>query len=312
MLGIYAGVKDPKKLKAAWDFIRFYDSDESRATQTRVYVESGAARRVNPKFLQQFGYEEYLADVPKEWTDAYAEALASGKPEPYGKNSNLIYKEMSTVFDTMLYDDRMEQLWRTKDEPGLKQRIHEILRDNVARTNERLVGYVPPEQQRRRRIVAGVVAAAVLVTFVFLFRYIWRVFTPANPEERSNVASLRRHWIAYLILLPALGTILIWQYIPLARGSVMAFQDYLIMGGSRWVGLDNFAQVLFDGAFWHALWVTCQFTFWTLVLGFFAPIFLAILLQEVPHGKVFFRTVYFIPHILSGLIVIMLWRSFYA
>ena len=42
--------------------------------------------------------------VPKEWVAAYEEALSSGKPEPYGKNSNLIYKEMSSPMDQMFYD----------------------------------------------------------------------------------------------------------------------------------------------------------------------------------------------------------------
>jgi multiple sugar transport system permease protein len=113
-------------------------------------------------------------------------------------------------------------------------------------------------------------------------------------------------------LLPALGTILLWQYIPLLRGSVMAFQDYLIMGGSKWVGMENFANVLFDPTFWNAMWVTCQFVFWSLSLGFFAPVLLAVLLQEVPRGKVFFRVVYFLPSIVSGIITIFLWRTFYA
>jgi multiple sugar transport system permease protein len=115
-----------------------------------------------------------------------------------------------------------------------------------------------------------------------------------------------------VILLPALATIFIWQYIPLIRGSLMAFQDYRIMGSSQWVGLDNFAQVLFDPSFWNALWVTFQFTFWSLAFGFFAPVFLAVLLQEVPLGKVLLRTIYFLPSVVSGLIVIFLWRSFYA
>jgi multiple sugar transport system permease protein len=206
----------------------------------------------------------------------------------------------------------VEECWKARNEAALKQRIQEILTAGVKRTNERLIGYVPPEVRKFRRRVAAAVAAVVLVIFFVLFRHLWRVFTPTDPLQRKQGWGFRRYWYAYLILIPAIGTILLWQYIPLARGSSMAFQDYMIMGSSQWVGLENFAQVLFDGAFWHALWVTFQFTFWSLALGFFAPVFLAILLQEVPRGKVLFRVIYFLPHVVSGLIVIFLWKSFYS
>jgi len=312
MMGIYAGVKDPRKLRAAWEFIRFYDSPEARAIRTRAFVENGLSAQVNAKALKAYGFEEYIVDAPPEWTATREEALKSGKPEPYGRNSNLIYKEMSRPMDQMFYDARLEECWKAGDDAGLKQRIQEIFTEAVKRTNERLIGYVPPATVKFRLRVAAVVVAVVLVAFVFLFRSIWKIFTPAIRGERKANWDFRRHWIAYAILLPALLTILIWQYVPLMRGSAMAFQDFRIMGGSKWVGLDNFAQLLFDQGFWNALWVTVQFTFWSLSLGFFAPVFLAILLQEVPRGKVLYRVIYYLPHMVSGLIVVFLWRTFYA
>jgi multiple sugar transport system permease protein len=313
MMGIFAGVKDPRRRQAAWEFIRFYDGPEARAICTRTLVENGLANQINPKFLRENHYEEFLADVPKEWANAHEEAIDTGKPEPYGKNANLIYKEMSSPMDQIFYDARIEKCWNAGDEACLKRRLQEIFSGAVRRTNERIIGYVPAEVQRVRRIVAAAVAGAVLLAFCLIFRYVWRVFTPVALGEGATIKwGFRRFWLAYAILLPALGTILVWQYLPLGRGSAMAFLEYQIMGGSKWVGLDNFAHVLFDPTFWNALWVTCQFTFWTLVLGFFAPVLLAIFLQEVPRGKVFFRIVYFLPHMVSGLIVIFLWRSFYA
>jgi multiple sugar transport system permease protein len=312
MMGVFAGVKDPRRRRLAWEFIRFYDGPEARAVQTRAMVEHGLAARVNPRYLRQFGYGEYLKDVPKEWVEAQEQAMIHGKPEPFGRNANLLYKEMSAPMDQMFYDAEMDRCWRAKDEAGLKRRLQAIMTEAVKRTNERIIGYVPPETRAFRLKVAAAVAAAVVVAFALVFRYLWKVFTPVEPGGPPRRGSARRHAFAWVVLLPALGTILLWQYIPLARGSAMAFQDFRIMGGSTWVGLDNFAQVLFDPTFWNALWVTLQYTFWSLSLGFFAPVFLAILLQEVPRGKVFFRTLFFLPHLVSGLIVIFLWRSFYA
>ena len=49
-----------------------------------------------------------------------------------------------------------------------------------------------------------------------------------------------------------------------------------------------------------------------IALGFWAPIALALLLQEVPRGSTFFRIVFYLPAVLSGVVVIFLWKSFYA
>ena len=114
-----------------------------------------------------------------------------------------------------------------------------------------------------------------------------------------------------MLLLPALLTILIWQYVPLLRGSVMAFEDYRIMGGSKWIWLDNFGHILWNPDWWSAVWNSLRYSFLVISLTFLPPIVLAILLQEVPRGRYFFRTVFYLPAVISGLVVILLWKTFY-
>jgi len=112
-------------------------------------------------------------------------------------------------------------------------------------------------------------------------------------------------------LLPAALTIVFWQYLPILQGSVIAFLDYRIMGASRVVWLDNFGDVLWDMEWWSTVWNSVRYTFLVLALTFIPPVILAILLQEVPRGKVFFRTIYYMPAVVTGLVVILLWKSFY-
>ena len=49
----------------------------------------------------------------------------------------------------------------------------------------------------------------------------------------------------------------------------------------------------------------------SLAIGFCPPIILAILLQEVSHGKIFYRIIYYLPAVISGVIVIYLWKLLY-
>lgn len=91
----------------------------------------------------------------------------------------------------------------------------------------------------------------------------------------------------------------------------MAFQDYRIVGTPAWTGLDNFIRVASDPGFWATWGRTLQYVGITLVLGFTTPVLLALLLSEIPRGKVFFRTVYFLPHLTSALVVTLLWKMMF-
>ena len=53
--------------------------------------------------------------------------------------------------------------------------------------------------------------------------------------------------------MPALGVVLFWQYVPLLMGAPLAVMDYELVIGSTFVGIDNFAIVLYDERFWSSL-----------------------------------------------------------
>jgi ABC-type sugar transport system permease subunit len=147
------------------------------------------------------------------------------------------------------------------------------------------------------------------IAFIALFGYVWKLFSVAKPI--SNRQRRKRYGLAYAMLFPAILTILVFNYYPLLRGAVMAFQDYNIMGRSTFVGLDNFAMVLFDPSFWLSIIRTVEYVFWSLLFVFLSPILLAIILSEIPFGKVFFRVVYYLPAVVSGLVVMLMWKMFF-
>jgi multiple sugar transport system permease protein len=110
---------------------------------------------------------------------------------------------------------------------------------------------------------------------------------------------------------PAAASIVLWAYYPLARGLTIAFQKYSILGGSSWVGLDNFISVFTQPIFYRSLLNSFLYVGLSLAIGFFIPIFLAIALNEIPRGKVFFRTVFYLPAMTSSVVVSLVWRQFY-
>jgi len=314
MTGIYVG-HDQRYRDAAWKYIRFFDGPEARKIRAKVFVENGLGHYVHPDLLRASGYPEYVRLVPKAWIEAYDEAMDKGVPEPYGENCQMVYFYVSAAISQVTTDREVKAAIEAFDADRAKARIRQILKERVTRSNEKMLHILTPEQQRLRTIVAYVVAVAITVVFVLLFRRVLKTFSQvglrhAGPSRQG--LQLSRYKWAYIILIPAVGSIALWRYWPLLRGTVMAFQDYNVRGFSQWVGIQNFANVLFDDDFWYAMWVSFKYAALFVTFGFTAPIILAILLTEVPRGKVLFRTIYYLPAVLSGVVVIFLWKGFFS
>lgn len=310
LLGIFSGIKDPQVREAAWKYVLFMSSEEAERIRTDTMVELGQANLINPVLLKKFGYEQFLALSPPGLEESFQEALDTGKPEPYGKNCNLVYNEMTLPLDQILLNDSIRRDWEAGNIDSAKQQMQEILNRAVTRTNERMIGYVAPEVMKFRRIVAAIVVTTIFVLFLWALRYVGRVFLRSSAMISRPVNS--RSIIPWLCLAPALLLIIVWSYIPLMRGTVIAFQDYQIILESTFIGLDNFAGALFDPSFWGAILATIHFAAYTLTLGFAAPILLAYALHLIPKHKIFYRTVYYLPSVISFTAVFFLWRELFS
>ena len=318
MMGIFSGAgesnnsglgeRDPQKVKeAAWKYIWFYDSEEAREIRLKVMIDAGFGKMQNPLYLERYGYEEYLKYSPAGWLETFQEAVENGKPEPYGHNCQKIYEYMTYPIDKTIVLENEGKLGDTREDK--RGRIREILDAAVDRTNQKMIGKIAPAVRLRRNRIATLVAIVVFSFFLFSLYRVWLIFTPKDQILTTNKKKF--NLAPYLMLIPALASILLWKYYPMFKGSQMAFQDYQIVGESSWIGFSNFADVLFDPVWWSALGKTLYYMTISLSLGFLPPIILAILLQEVSHGKVLYRVIYYLPAVISGVIVIYLWKLLY-
>lgn len=304
MLGIFAGVKDKRVRDAAWEYIRFVDSDEAHRIYTQTMVELGAGNFINPDWLEKYGYPQIARQAPAGLASTLKDAVDNGIPDPYGKNCQMIYQFMSRPLDQMFNRNFAGLTPEQKDAA-----IQALLDKAVAETNERMLDIVPPAERWKRNTVAWVVAAAVGIIFATLATLMLRGMM-RNWTTHAGTGT-KGKWLPVAFVLPAVLLIAVWHYYPLMRGSLMAFQDYRIMGGSSWVGISNFSDVLFDARFWLSLENALYFCALWMLLGFVPPVFLAILLQEIPVGKIAFRILFYIPAVVSGVVILFMWRGIY-
>ena len=118
---------------------------------------------------------------------------------------------------------------------------------------------------------------------------------------RGSIRQAERRFAA-LVLLPVALLLLAFRIVPLIWGAVLSFTNFDGLGGADWVGAANYRGVLADPVFQDSL-VNMALVLATLPVWLLLPMLLALLIhQGVPGGRLF-RAVYFLPAVLSSVIV---------
>ena len=120
------------------------------------------------------------------------------------------------------------------------------------------------------------------------------------------------HLNAWLIMLPSLVLMLFFVWEPLFESVVMSLYKTCNIELVNFIGFKNYISVMGKDDFLQALTNTFSYTFWSLLLGFFLPMVLALLIGETVRSKSFFRTVAYLPNMLPGLAVVILWSAFFS
>ena len=135
-----------------------------------------------------------------------------------------------------------------------------------------------------------------------------------KKRSHSLAAGARRSesFKSWLIMLPGLilMTFFVWE--PLLESVRMSLYKTENIELVKFIGLKNFISVMGKANFTQALVNTFAYTFWSLLIGFVLPIALAMLIGETVRGKGLFRTAAYLPNMLPGLAVIILWSAFFS
>jgi ABC-type glycerol-3-phosphate transport system substrate-binding protein len=167
MMGIFAGVRDRAVRDAAWEYIRWFDSREAVRIKTRVMVDAGLGRHMQPKHLRMFGHHRAAEQVPKDWPRVWEIAIAAAQPEPYG--SNIAYDLMTPPIQEAEALALAEGLATEYD--YRVDLMQELLEKAVACANEELPQPPPPEKRPSRTglTIGAVAAAGVVILGIALF-----------------------------------------------------------------------------------------------------------------------------------------------
>lgn len=128
-----------------------------------------------------------------------------------------------------------------------------------------------------------------------------------QPRKQDGFRRFMRQWDLQAMILPGVVFMVLFCYVPIF-GNIIAFQEFDIikgMFGSPWVGMKQFRAFWTDDTFWMSLKNTLILSGIKFPFTFLAPIFFAIVLNEVAVSplKRLTQTASYLPHFLSYVIV---------
>jgi len=139
---------------------------------------------------------------------------------------------------------------------------------------------------------------------------------PRTSLRRRIAKDFARNKLIYLMLTPVVAYYLVIYYAPM-YGAQIAFRDFepaLGILNSKWVGWANFQQFLGNPYFSRLIRNTLSINILDLVLGFPAPILLAIMVNEIRnlYFKSIVQTISYLPHFISLVVVVGMLLDFFS
>lgn len=111
----------------------------------------------------------------------------------------------------------------------------------------------------------------------------------------------------YLFISPVCVGLLAFTIGPILASFYFSFTEYNIIRPPEWVGLRQFRELMRDELFWQSLKVTGLYVVMHLPVSLVLALGIALLMNQKVRGIVFFRTVYYLPSVISGVAVALLW-----
>jgi multiple sugar transport system permease protein len=94
---------------------------------------------------------------------------------------------------------------------------------------------------------------------------------------------------------------------PMGFAAWISLHDWPILADPTFIGLENFTNMFADDVFWKSMWITTIYTVVSVPLGMAVGLGLAMLLNTKVKGLAVFRTLYYVPSVVTGVSVSVLW-----
>jgi len=128
-----------------------------------------------------------------------------------------------------------------------------------------------------------------------------------NIKNRRHLK--RGKLLPYILVSPYLLFVIIFVLFPVFFCFFLTFHKWNIIAPMKFIGVDNYSRLFHDRLFWKAIGNTVKFLLLHIPLQLSISLFLAYLLNRKLNASSFFRASFFMPVIVSGVVVTILWQQ---
>ncbi len=130
---------------------------------------------------------------------------------------------------------------------------------------------------------------------------------PAPKKQKLGKLAQKEERAAYLFLLPWLLGLVLLLGIPVFASIFLSMTEWNLMNPPKWIGFENYRDMFSDKDFYHSMGVTLRYLVISVPIYLVAAMGLALLLNQKLKGMYFFRTVMFMPSVIAGTAVAVMW-----
>ena len=111
-----------------------------------------------------------------------------------------------------------------------------------------------------------------------------------------------------IFVLPTLAAFTIGFIVPFIEGIYLSFCKFTTVNNAKWVGISNYVTALKDESFMYSFWFTVAFTVVSTITINLLAFAVALVLTRSIKGTNFFRTVFFMPNLIGGIVLGYIWQ----
>jgi len=129
-----------------------------------------------------------------------------------------------------------------------------------------------------------------------------------KEKDTKKPLNRRQIYLAMIFLLPWILGFIIFGLYPMGMSFYYSLCRYDVLRIPQFVGFDNYTELFFyDTYFWQSIWNTLFYTILRTPLSIIGSLLLAVLVNNTLKGVRIFRTIFFIPSIVTGVALSVLW-----
>ena len=117
--------------------------------------------------------------------------------------------------------------------------------------------------------------------------------------------------MVWLFLLPTFAAFCIGFLYPFLKGAFLSFCKFKLTSQWTWVGFSNYVKAFSDSTFVHAFWYTALFAFVSVLFINVLAFTVAYFLTKSIKGSNLFRTVFFMPNLIGGIVLGYIWSMIF-